>query len=99
VLRTFDGAGGDFCAVTRGTYARLGGYLLVHGNRGVDREFTERARTHGVAVIQEYEHYHVTHDNAIVEAPGRSLDVIEAAPVEPELVDEVWRLVDGANGD
>ena len=85
VFKSFRGAGGDFCAFTRGGYDRLGGYLLVHGNRGVDAEFDARARANGVRIVQEYEHYHVTHDGAIVEAPGRPLSVAECPRIPAEL--------------
>ena len=75
IIGRYSGAGGDFCGLTRATYERVGGFLPAHGNRGLDAEFQHRARQSGVPVIQEYAHYHIHHENAVREAPGRPLSV------------------------
>ena len=85
IIGRYSGAGGDFCGFTRATYARLGGFLPVHGNRGVDAEFQYRARKSGVPVIQEYAHYHIHHENAVREAPGRALSVGASQPIAADL--------------
>lgn len=85
VTGVYKGAGGDFCGFTRATYFRVGGFLAVHGNRGVDTEFQQRARKAGVAVLQEYVHYHIHHENAVREAAGRPLGVGACSPIRPEI--------------
>ncbi|RLI89183.1 MAG: hypothetical protein DRO62_02190, partial [Candidatus Altiarchaeales archaeon] len=88
VTHRWSSAGGDFCGFTKKTYYDLGGYLLSHSNWGIDTEFEERAKRERYSVVYPFWHYHIEHDNSVIEGKGRGTEVEPISREDLESINE-----------
>jgi len=86
VMRDFTAAAGDFCGFSRYAYQDIGGWAMVHQNLHVDNDFVSRAEEMGYTVVQDYRHFHIHHDHAGTEAPGRPRDWEKREPISEPLL-------------
>jgi len=78
-------ASGDFITLTKSIYMNAGRYNMLHGLWGLDGSFTYKILALNIPVHRQYWHYHIHHDNAIVETRG-SCDYYNFQKISPEVV-------------
>lgn len=86
-LRRYPAAAGDYTGITMENYWTLGGYELRHINWHTDNDLIASARAAGYGVLGGYTHYHIDHDYAGKEAPGRSRRFECAEVIRRDLID------------
>lgn len=91
IMGEFMTAAGDFTGISRKTYNKLGGYLMVHGNWHLDNEFIKRAMKAGHTVSLAYKHYHINHDDAI-DSPSKNKDWRSFKKIEPKTLEKIYEL-------
>jgi hypothetical protein len=98
VMGRFNTAAGDFTAISKEAYQKLGGYLMLHGNWHLDNEFLSRAKLLGYEVSVPYTHYHLNHEESIInratlDTTKKNTDFANFKPINKKIIEELDKYV------
>lgn len=97
VMQGFTTASGDFMGLQRQLYAKIGGFLMVHGNWHLDNEFVDRTRLSGYGISMPYSYYHLNHNQGCKGAEGRPKNWQEFKPISRNILNKIEEFIDVAH--